>query len=382
MTAQLLDVLTGDILWSDRIDAQGEDILALQDNIAQRILEGLRLELSPGEQEKLGRRATENPQAYEEFLRGRDNFGRFIFRTVANEDCEAAIANFKHAIELDPHFALAYSGLGACYANRVFKGMGNPEDYTYAEAAFSKAFMHDPDVVEARVLVVFIYLSRGEKKKAWAEIKVLQEQFPNEAPLYFVRGTMYRLDGEYEKSLKSWEKLVRLDPMAKVVASYNRARIFLYEKLYDEAMREFDKGAEIEPNHPMIRIFRSTILFYRGDTDKAIKLLEDVLHENEEMDGMRILYAIYLGNTGRIDEAAAQLTEKARSLAKADHDMAYWMTSASTQLGKIDEAFYWMERAIKLGNENKPWYENDKLLAPLREDPRFEQLLGKIEKRD
>ncbi len=289
VTAQLLDVLTGDILWSDRIDAQGEDILTLQDNIALRILDGLRLELSSVEQEKLNRRATENPQAYEEYLRGRDNFGRFIFRTVANEDCEAAIANFKHAIELDPHFALAYSGLGACYANRVFKGMGNAEDYTYAEAAFSKAFMYDPNVVEARVLVVFIYLSRGEKKKARAEIKLLQQQFPNEAPLYFVKGTMHRLDGEYKESLKAWEKLVRLDPLARVVASYNRARIFLYEKLYDEAMRELDKGAEIEPNHPMIRIFRSTVLFYRGDTDEAIKLMEDVLQENEGMDGIRIL---------------------------------------------------------------------------------------------
>ncbi len=382
VTAQLLDVITGDILWSDRIDAQGDDILALQDNIAHRILEGLRLELSPGEQEKLGRRATESPQAYEEFLRGRDNFGRFIFRTVANEDCEAAIANFKHAIELDPHFALAYSGLGACYANRVFKGMGTAEDYTYAEAAFSKAFMYDPNVVEARVLVVFIYLSRGEKKKAWTEINVLQEQFPNQAPLYFVKGTMYRLDGEYEKSLRAWEKLVRLDPLAKVVASYNRARIFLYEKLYDEAMRELDKGAALEPNHPMIRIFRSTILFYRGDTAGAIEMIEEVLRENEEMDGIHILYAIYLGNIGRSEEARAQLTEKARALAKADHDMSYWMTSACTQIGEIDEAFYWMERAIKLGNENKPWYENDKLLAPLREDPRFNQLLGKIEKRD
>ncbi|MDQ3181788.1 MAG: protein kinase, partial [Acidobacteriota bacterium] len=195
VTAQLLDVLSGEILWSDRVDAQGDDILALQDIIAQRILEGLRLELSDNEQEKLGRRPTDNPQAYEEFLRGRDNFGRFIFRTVANEDCEAAIANFKRAIELDSHFALAYSGLGACYANRVLKGMGNAEDYTYAEAAFSKAFIYDPDVVEARVLMVLIYLSRGEKKKARAEINVLREQFPNDAPLYFVKGIMDRLDG-------------------------------------------------------------------------------------------------------------------------------------------------------------------------------------------
>jgi len=379
VTAQLLDVLTGDILWSDRIDAQGDDILALQDLIAQRILEGLRLELSDNEQEKLGRRATSNPQAYEEYLRGRDNFGRFIFRTVANEDCEAAIANFKHAIELDSHFALAYSGLGACYANRVMKGMGNAEDYTYAEAAFSKAFMYDPDVVEARVLMVLIYLSRGEKKKARAEINVLQEQFPNDAPLYFVKGIMDRLDGDYDAALKTFGKLARLDPAARTVASYNRARIFLYRGLYDEGIRELDKGAAIEPNHPMIRIFRSVILFYRGDKEEGIKLMEEVLEENKGMDGIRSLYAIYLANVGRRDEARAQLTAEARGLAKADHDMAYWMTSANAQLGEIDEAFYWMERAIKLGNENKPWYENDKCLAPLREDPRFAELLNKIE---
>ncbi|MBA2493779.1 MAG: protein kinase [Acidobacteria bacterium] len=379
VTAQLLDVLTGDILWSDRIDAQGSDILALQDIIAQRILDGLRLELSSTEQEKLGRRSTDNPQAYEEFLRGRDNFGRFIFRTLATEDCEAAIANFKRAIELDPHFALAHSGLGACYANRVFKGMGDAEDYTYAEAAFSRAFFYDPNVVEARVLMVLIYLSRGEKKKARTEIKLLHEQFPNEAPLYFVKGTMHRLDGEHDEALKAFEKLVRLDPAAQTVASYNRSRIFLYRGLYDEAMRELDKGAAIEPNHPMIRIFRSTVLFYRGDTDQAIKLMEEVLRENEQMDGIRSLYAIFLANVGRRDEARAQLTEEARGLAKADHDMAYWMTSANAQLGEIDEAFYWMERAIKLGNENKPWYENDKLLAPLRQDPRFNELLKKID---
>ena len=379
VTAQLLDVLTGEILWSDRIDAQGDDILALQDLIAQRILDGLRLELSDNEQEKLGRRPTESPQAYEEYLRGRDNFGRFIFRTVSNEDCEAAIANFKHAIELDPHFALAYSGLGACYANRVLKGMGNAEDYTYAEAAFSKAFMYDPDVVEARVLMVLIYLARGEKKKARAEINVLKEQFPNDAPLYFVKGIMDRLDGDYDEALKTFGKLGRLDPAARTVASYNRARIFLYRGLYDEAMRELDKGSAVEPNHPMIRIFRSVILFYRGDKEEGIKLIEAVLRENKGMDGIRSLYAIFLANVGRQEEAREQLTAEARGLAKADHDMAYWMASANAQLGEIDEAFYWMERAIKLGNENKPWYENDKCLAPLRDDPRFVELLGKIE---
>ncbi len=379
VTAQLLDVLTGEILWSDRIDGQGGDILTLQDNIGLRILEGLRLELSDNEQQKLGRRPTGNAEAYEEYLRGRDNFGRFIFRTVANEDCEAAIANFRRAIELDPHFALAYSGLGACYANRMFKGMGNAEDYTYAESSFSKAFIYDENVVEARVLMVLIYLSRGEKKKARAEIKLLQKHFPNDAPLYFVKGTMHRLDGEYEESLRAWNKLSSLDPVAIVVASYNKARIYLYLGKYDEALEMLDEGAALEPNHPMIKIFRSTVLFYRGEEEEAIKNLQEVMAQNPKMVGISSLLAIFLAHRGNKTEARALLTDEARNLAKADHDMAYWMTSANSQLGEIDEAFYWLERAIKLGNENRPWFETDKCLAPMREDSRFDQLMKKIE---
>ena len=380
VTAQLLDVVTGDILWSDRVDAETADILALQDTISLRILEGLRLELSSREQEKLGKRPTENAEAYEQYLRGRDNLGRFIFRTVSNEDCEAGIANFKRAVELDPNFALAHSGLGACYANRVLKGLGDAEDYTYAEAAFSKAIKYDPNVVEARILMVIIYLSRGEKKKARAEIQILQEKFPNDAPLYFVKGTMHRLDGEYEDSLDSFAKLSKLDPASNVVAAYNRSRIFLYEGKYDEALRELDKGAKAEPNHPLVRLFRSVVLFYQGNADEAIETIRDILEQNPQIDGIRPLLALYLANQGFKDKAKKQITEEAVNLAKADHDMAYWMTSAHAQLGDIDKAFYWMERAIKLGNENKPWYQNDKCLEPLRTDERFQSLLAKINK--
>ena len=382
VTAQLLDVLTGDILWSDRIDAESEDILVLQDNIARRILDGLELELSDKEEEKLGRRPTENAEAYEEFLRGRDNFGRFIFRTVSNDDCEAAIKNFKHAIELDPHFALAHSGLGACYANRVFKGMGESEDYTYAEAAFSKAFKYDPNVVEARVLMVMIYMARGEKKKAEAEIETLSREFPNDSPLYFMKGVMHRLNGEYEQSLKCFEKLARLDPAARAVASYNRSRIFLYRGDYETSIAELDKGSRAEPNHPIVKIFRAVTLFYQGERQRGLDLMEEILSENPQMDGVRSLYALFLANLGKKEKAREQFTEEAINLAKADHDMAYWMTSANAQLGDIDKSFYWLERAIKLGNENKPWFLADKMLDPLRSDPRFDALMSKLKDHD
>ena len=378
VTAQLLDVMTGDILWSDRIDAQGSDILALQDGIAHRILEGLRLELTDLELEKLDKRATDNPEAWEEYLRGRDNFARFIFRTLDAEDCDAAIANFKQAIELDPHFALAYSGLGACYANRVFKGLGEPEDYTYAEAAFSKAFFYDQNVVEARVLMVMIYMARGEKKKARSEIELLEKQFPNDAALYFVKGVVHRLDGEYEESLKAFEKLNRLDPAARAVAAYNRARIFIYKGEFDRALEELDKGVEAEPNHPMLKIFRSGVYYYQGKYDEAINLIASVLEEQPRMDGVRPLYAEFLAGAGRPDEAREQLTKEALAISKSDHDMAYWVGSTYALLGDFDLAFKWLGKAVKLGNENKPYFEKDTNLNVLRDDPRFQELLDKM----
>ncbi|MFN0277880.1 MAG: tetratricopeptide repeat protein [Pyrinomonadaceae bacterium] len=382
VTAQLLDVATGEILWSDRIDAEGSDILALQDGIAQRILEGLRLELTDLEAEKLGKRATENAQAWEEYLRGRDNFGRFIFRTLEAEDCNAAMANFKRAIELDPHFSLAYSGLGACYANRVFKGLGEAEDYTYAEAAFSKAFFYDPNVVEARVLMVMIYMARGEKKKARSEIELLQKQFPNDAALYFVKGTMHRLDGEYEESLKSFEKLTKLDPAARAVAAYNRARLFIYQRRFDEALAELDKGVKVEPHHPMLKIFRSGVYYYQGKFDEANDLIAGVLKEHPQMDGIRPLAAEFLAGSGRLEDAKAMLTEEALALSRADHDMAYWVASTYALLGDKDLAFKWLNKAIRLGNQNRPYFETDTNLNSLRDDERWQELMEKMNNGD
>src|SRR4029079_337621 len=127
VTAQLLDVTSGEILWSDRIDTAASDIIALQDTIAQRIVEGLSLELSPAEQVGIGKASTKNPAAYEQYLRGRALFARFIFRSIEDSDCAQAIQHFERAIELDPNFALAYDGLGAAYVNRVFKGFGGSE---------------------------------------------------------------------------------------------------------------------------------------------------------------------------------------------------------------------------------------------------------------
>lgn len=376
VTAQLLDVVSGDILWSDRIDTSAADIIAVQDTIAQRIVEGLKLELSVAEQEGMAKSATQNAAAYEQYLRGRDLFARFIFRTVAPEDCNAAIQHFQRAIELDSNFALAYDGLGATYVNRVFKGFGGAEDYERAEVAFKKALALDPKIIEARMLKVFVLLWRGKKQLAREEVARARREAPTEAVVHFVKGTLHRLDGEYGRALRSYDRLVRLDPAAHVVASYNRALIYMYMGQFEEAQRQLDNAGE--PDNPLVRTFRALSLYYSGKTDEAAELMQQVVARHPNMYGIRPFLAMFLSAQGKHDDALKHLTEDVKRNAEVDADIAYSLGSVYALEGMRNDAFEWLARSINLGNENRPCFENDPNWVALRAEPEFQDLMKRV----
>jgi serine/threonine-protein kinase len=376
VTAQLIDVASGELLWSDRIDTAASDIIALQDTIARRIVEGLRVELSPDEQSGISKASTQNPAAYEQYLRGRDLFARFIFRTLSREDCDAAIAHFQRAIELDPNFALAHDGIGACYVNRVFKGFGGSEDYERAEEAFHKALEIDPNIFEARMLMVFVYLWRGRKEKAWEEVNRARKEAPNEPVVHFVKAMLHRLDGEYGRALHSYDRLVRLDPAAHVVASYSRALVYMYLGNFDEVFRQLDNAGE--PDNALVQTFRALGLYYTGQTDAAATLMRGVVEKHPNMHGIRPFMAMFLSAQGKHEEALAQLSTDVKRNGEVDADISYSIGSVYALEGLPNDAFEWLERSISLGNANKPCFENDPNLVSLREDPRFGELMNRL----
>src|SRR6267378_2649935 len=378
VTVQLLDVRTSEILWSDRIDADASDIIAVQDMIVQHIVDGLRIELSPDEKVELAKGSTTDAAASEEYLRGRHCMGQFIYHTISRADLDSAIDHFERAIELDPNFALAYSALGGCYVNRVLKGLGEANDHDKAQAAFNKALALDPKLLEARMQMIFIYLSRGEKQKARSEVELLREEYPNDVGVHFARGVVARLDSDYDRALRSFDRMVRLNPNELVVTSYNRARIFMYQQRYDVALQELDQGAEMEPDHPVMKTIRARVLYYRGEVDAATRILEQVLARHPKMDGIRPVLAICLSAQGKHELANQQLTERVKVAAAADHDIAYWLASAYLLQGRQVLALKWLEKAINLGNENYLWFESDPNWADLHNDPRFKELMQGI----
>jgi len=380
VTAQLLDVRTSEILWSERIDADASDIIGVQDTIVQRIVEGLRLELSPAEQDELARKATADAAATEEYLRGRDCLATFIYHTIARENIDSSIEHFRRAIEIDPNFALAYSALGSCYVNRVLKGLGQAGDHDKAKNAFKKALALDPKLLEARMHMVFIYLTGGQKQKARSEVESLRDEYPNDPGVQFVRAVVARLDSDYEKALRGFDRMVRLNPGERVVASYNRARIFMYQQEYDQALRELDQGAALEPEHPMIQVIRARVLYYRNQIDEAAQTLQRVLQRHPQMDGVRPILAICFSAQGQHTKANEQLTPKVRQVAEADYDISYWLASAYLLQGRQVEALRWLETAVSLGNENYKWFEADPNWTDMHEDPRFVELMNRIKR--
>ena len=378
VTAQLLDVRTSEILWSERIDADASDIIGVQDTIVQRIVEGLRLELRPDEKDELARKQTADAAASEEYLRGRDCLATFIYHTILREHLDSAIEHFRRAIEIDPNFALAYSALGSCYVNRVLKGLGQAGDHDKAKTAFRKALTLDQRLLEARMHMVFIYLTGGQKQKARTEVDLLRDEYPNDPGVQFVRGVVARLDGDYEKALRSFDRMVRLNPGERVLASYNRARIFMYQREYEQALRELAQGAEIEPEHPLIRVFTARVLYYKGEVDEAIHILQQVLQRHPQIDGVRPILAICLSSQGQHTKANEQLTPKVRQVAEADYDISYWLASAYLLQGRQVEALRWLETAVDLGNENYKWFQSDPNWTDMHEDPRFVELMNRI----
>src|SRR5215216_6458724 len=378
VTAQLLDVRRSEILWSEKIDADASDIIGVQDTIVQRIVEGLRLELRPDEKDELARKTTADAAASEEYLRGRDCLATFIYHTIEREHLDSSIEHFRRAIEIDPNFALAYSALGSCYVNRVLKGLGQAGDHDKAKNAFRKALKLDPRLLEARMHMVFIYLTGGQKQKARQAVDALRNEYPNDPGVQFVRGVVARLDSDYEKALRSFDRMVRLNPGEKVLASYNRARIFMYQQEYDQALRELDQGAALEPEHPMIKVFTARVLYYKGEIEEAISILHQVLQRHPQIDGVRPILAICLSSQGQHTKANEQLTPKVRQVAEADYDISYWLASAYLLQGRQVEALRWLETAISLGNENYKWFESDPNWTDMHEDPRFVELMNRI----
>jgi eukaryotic-like serine/threonine-protein kinase len=377
VTPQLINVHTGEILWSDKIDLAAADIITLQDTIARKIVEELRIRISQTEEERIHKPATRDAEAYEYYLRGRNLLQRFR-QTMMKDDFSAATEMFESALRCDPNFALAHSGIGLCYVEYVLKGIGGPLYFERAAERFRQALTVDETLTEPQTSMVYIYLLKGEKKLAREQVQRLLAAVPNDSTAHNIAAYVYRWDGLYDAAMAEYESCLRLDPTAVVRISYNRARILTYEKRYEEALEELEGALMLEPDHPFATMVLGQVYYYQGRLEDATRTLQGVLDRNPDLHGFRPVYGLCHVANGHPERALSLVNDAVRDIANADGDAAYWLATLYAALGNESEAFGWLRRAIFIGNENYPWFAKNPDWARLRANPQFYAILEPV----
>jgi len=344
ITAQLIETRTGHSAWAERFDREMEDVFAIQDEIAQSIAAALKLVLTEKEKQAIKKAPTQDVQAYDYYLRGRQ-----FFHQHRKKGYEYARQMFARAIVIDPGYARAYAGVADCCSFLYMYWDASEANLKEADAASQKALALDPESAEAHAS----------------------------------RGLAVSLRKEYDEAAKEFETAIRLNP--KLFEAYHfYARARLSEGKLEEAARLLEEASRANPEDYQSPVMLGMVLSglgrrteaevaYRRGVEIAEKHLE--LHPD---DGR----ALYLSAN-----ALCQLGERERSLDWArralisdpdDAGVLYNIACVYSLQGQLEEAVNCLEKSITSGMGQKEWIEHDSDLDNLRSHPRFQALLERL----
>jgi adenylate cyclase len=277
ITAKLVDAITGNHLWAERYDRHLKDIFALQDEITMKIITGLRVKLTVGEQARLAAKGTKNLQAYLKYLQG-----GAIFLRITKEDNALARQIFEEVIELDPEYAPAYQILGATYWMDVFYGSSKSPKESLAKAMElnQKAIALDDSYAAAHAQVGWLYTMMGKHEEAIAQIERAIELAPNSADAHMWMGYVLRVSGRNEEAIRYSEQAIRLNPIPPSWYFRGLALNYMYAQRYDEAISTCKKGLNQAPNDILTHVTCAAIYGQAGHRDAARAEAEKVLKRN------------------------------------------------------------------------------------------------------
>jgi serine/threonine protein kinase/Flp pilus assembly protein TadD len=340
ITAQLVEASTRHSVWGERYDRQLEDVFAIQEEIARSIAQALRITLTPQEEKTIARKPTENPQAYDFYLRGRNYTHR--------ENIDYALQMFEQAIELDPNFALAHAGIAnLCGLNYEIREQ-NQKWIDRGLAACDRATALAPDLPE--VLVAHARLFYAQKKYSEAALMAQRasERKPDCDGLWNILGRAYFASGRFEDAAALAERAVECNG-----DDYNT-----YIP-YDQSLERLGRKKEAEHvRELMTRVLRQQLE----------RVPEDVR--------ARVLLATNLAYYGQEADEAIRHLKTAVALRPNDPNTLYNAACTYGVLGRKAEALETVKRAFAAGYGNTNWASNDSDLSCLHDEPEFRRLVG------
>jgi serine/threonine protein kinase/TolB-like protein/Flp pilus assembly protein TadD len=368
---ELVDTDDGSQLWGEQYKRKSADIFEVQEEISNEISEKLRIKLTGEEKKLLGKRYTDNTEAYRLYLKG-----RFCLSKTTKEALNNAIKHFRQAIDVDPDYALAYAGLSDAYYALSSNHLPANEAMPKARAAAEQALAMDEELAEAHASLGLV---KAFYEWDWAgaenEYKRAIELNPGYASAHHWYGWYLALMGRLTEAIAEVRQASELDPLSLEINS-DLGLSFFFARQYERAIEQFEKALEMDPNAIWTRFFMGWARGQKGDYAGAIEEYERVAR----LDDSPLIMAA-LGHTyvlaGRRDEALGILEEMKR-LAASRHVSSYHFTIIHAALGEKDEAFEWLEKSYSAREEALVWLKVDPRLDTIRTDPRFIDLQRRV----
>jgi len=379
VAVRLVSAADGRVLWtSDTQDRALGDIFALQDEIARRVVAGLRLTLGHESEQRLAKRYTDNVEAYQAYWKG-----RFFWNKRNKEGLGKAITYFQQAIEIDPDYALAYAGLADSYILKQVYILLEPDETLQqmeakAKAAAEKALDIDDTLAEAHASLGLIKAaSANDEAGIEREYQRAIELNPNYATAHHWYALHLSDLRRFDEAIAEIRRAREIDPRSLVINS-DVGIIFSSARQYDQAIEHFKKALEMDQNFPDAHAMLGWTYVRKGMYSEGIAEFEKARalfgSPTSQLDGLIYAYAM----SGNRSEALRLLGELKR-LTKQQQTQLPWENWVHIHigLGENDKAFEILEKAYRDGFRVKRYLDTP-YADPLRADPRFTDLARRV----
>ena len=376
ITAQLINIADESLIWSEQYNRDLEDVFAIQDEISLAIVNMLKVGLLGEEKTELLKRHTEDIEAYNLYLKG-----NWFLKRRTKQRLIKALEYFEKAIEIDPNYALAHSGLADSYAllgNYAY--MLPKEAYPKAKEAALTALELDDTLAEAHTSLAFIKLDYDwDWMGAEQEFKRALELNPNYATAHHWYALYLITTGRSDEALEEIKRAHELDPLSLII-NRNTGQIFYRARQYDKAIEALKKTIEMDPNFRSSHRYLGMVYLQKSMFEQALEEFQkekDIIRVfNAHIESLMGVAYVLLGKREKALQILGKLIARSKKMYVASSEIAI----IHFALGENDQGF---ERLAKAYKERDPWLrkklKTEPILDNVRSDPRFKELLKKMD---
>ena len=374
VSVNLVDTRNGKSLWGEQYERKMSELLQTQREIATEITNNLKIKLSGESEQKLAKKYTDNNEAYQLYLQGRFHFAR---RT--KDDILKGIDYLQQAIKLDPNFALAYASIADSY-NSMGKNADLPpkEVLPQAKAAGTRALEIDPTLAEAHgALADSLALYDWNWAESEREYGKAFQLDPNVSYIHLTHGVSYSAPlGKRDEAVAELKRAVELEPLS-LITNAIFGLSYLYAGQNDKALEQGKRTYDLDPNFRFGRQYLGNTYIVLGRYDEAIALAEEGLKTSPLSQEDLVIAGLAYAKSGRRREAF-QYLDRFRELAKTRYVRTVFTASIYAALGDKDKAFAELEKSFEDKDCFLPRITLDPFMDSLRDDPRFKDLMKRM----